>query len=103
MMTNRLCQTIEAVDWDGLIKEPARIEKALLGKAIINCYQHLLVGSRWGIIAGPMMSTEEVVIERQRCKDLRDSRGNRPRPERTCRNRFGPAAADGLKTQTRQS
>ena len=38
LTTNRLCQTIDVVDQDGLIKERASVEKALLSKAIIDHY-----------------------------------------------------------------
>jgi len=68
MTTNRLCQTIEVIDQDSLIKELARIEKALLNKAIIDNYPRLPVGGRCRIISGPMMGTEGVVIERKDAK-----------------------------------
>jgi len=65
LTTNRLCQTIEVVDQDGLIQELSRIEKALLSKAIIDNYPRLPVGSYCRIISGPMMGIEGVVIERK--------------------------------------
>lgn len=65
MTTNRLCQTIEVVDQDGLRKELARIEKALLSKAIIDHYPRLPLGGRCRIISGPMIGTEGVVVERK--------------------------------------
>jgi transcription antitermination factor NusG len=64
MTTNRLCQTIEVVDQESLIKELVRIEKALLSKAIIDHYPRLPVGGRGRIISGPMTGIEGVVIER---------------------------------------
>ena len=68
MATNRLCQTIEVFDQDRLVQELTRIEKALVGKAIIDHYPHLPVGSRCRITSGPMMGTEGVVIERNNTK-----------------------------------
>ena len=68
LTTNRLCQTIEVVDQDGLKKELWRIEKALLVKADLDIYPHLPAGSRCRIISGPMMGTEGVVIERKNAK-----------------------------------
>ena len=68
LTTNRLCQTIEVVDQDGLIQELSRIEKALLSKAIIDHYPRLPVGGRCRIISGPMIGTEGVVIERKDAK-----------------------------------
>ncbi len=68
LTTNRLCQTIEVVDQDGLIEELAGVEKALLSKAIIDHYPRLPVGRHCRIISGPMMGTEGVVIERKNAK-----------------------------------
>ena len=68
LTTNRLCQTIEVVDQDGLIKELASVEKALLSRAIIDHYPRLPVGRHCRIISGPMMGTEGVVIERKNAK-----------------------------------
>ena len=68
MTTNRLCQTIEVVDQEGLIFELVRIEKALLSKAIIDHYPHLPVGRCCRIVSGPMMGTEGVVIDRKDAK-----------------------------------
>ena len=68
MTTNRLCQTIEVVDQDGLKEELSRIEKALLSKAIIDHYPHLPIGNRCRITIGPMMGTEGVVVERKDAK-----------------------------------
>lgn len=68
MTTNRLCQTIEVVDQDGLIEDLARIEKALLSKAVIDNYPRLPVGGRCRISSGPMMGTEGVVIQRKDAK-----------------------------------
>jgi len=68
LTTNRLCQTIEVADQDGLIEELASVEKALLSKAIIDHYPHLPVGRRCRIVSGPMMGTEGVVIERKNAK-----------------------------------
>jgi len=68
MATNRLCQTIEVFDQDRLVQELTRIEKALVGKAIIDHYPHLPVGGRCRITSGPMMGTEGVVIERNNTK-----------------------------------
>jgi transcription antitermination factor NusG len=65
MTTNRLCQTIEVVDQDGLKEELVTIEKALLSKAIIDNYPWLPVGGHCRIVSGPMMGTEGVVIERK--------------------------------------
>ncbi len=68
LTTNRLCQTIEVVDQDLLIRELAMIEKALFSKAIIDRYPRLPVGGRCKIVSGPMMGTEGVVIERKDAK-----------------------------------
>ncbi len=68
LTTNRLCQTIEVVDQDRLIKELVSVEKALLSKAIIDHYPRLPVGRHCRIISGPMMGTEGVVIERKEAK-----------------------------------
>lgn len=68
MATNRLCQTIEVSDQDRLVQELTRIEKALVGKAIIDRYPHLPVGSRCRITSGPMIGTEGVVVERNNTK-----------------------------------
>lgn len=68
MATNRLCQTIEVFDQDRLVQELTRIEKALVGKAIIDHYPRLPVGSRCRITSGPMMGAEGVVIERNNTK-----------------------------------
>jgi len=68
LTTNRLCQTIEVADQDALIEDLARIEKALLSKAIIDNYPRLPVGSRCRIFSGPMMGTEGVVIQRKDAK-----------------------------------
>lgn len=65
MTTNRLCQTIEVVDQERLIQQLARIEKALISKAVIDHYPHLPLGSRCRITSGPLMGTEGVVIERK--------------------------------------
>jgi len=65
LTTNRLCQTIEVVDQDGLKQELSRIEKALLSKAIIDNYPRLPVGGRCRIISGPMTGIEGVVVERK--------------------------------------
>jgi len=64
MTTNRLCQMIDVIDQDDLIRELSRIEKALLSGAVIDHYPHLPVGNRCRIVSGPMMGTEGVVIER---------------------------------------
>ena len=68
LTTNRICQTIEVVDQDGLIQELVRVEKALLSKAIIDHYPHLPIGSRCRITSGPMIGTEGIVIERKNTK-----------------------------------
>lgn len=68
LTTNRLCQTIEVADQDGLIEDLANIEKALLSKAIIDNYPRLPVGCRCRIVSGPMMGIEGVVIQRKDAK-----------------------------------
>lgn len=68
MATNRLCQTIEVFDQKQLVQQLARVEKALISKAVIDHYPHLPVGSRCRITSGPMMGTEGVVIERKEGK-----------------------------------
>ena len=68
LTTNRLCQTIDIVDQDGLIEELVSIEKALLSKAVIDQYPRLPIGSRCRIVSGPMMGIEGVIIERKDAK-----------------------------------
>ena len=68
LTTNRLCQTIEVFDQEGLISELAAIEKALLNKAVLDIYPHLPIGNRCRITSGPMMGTEGVVVERKDAK-----------------------------------
>ena len=68
LTTNRVCQTIEVVDQDGLIEELVNIERALLSKAVIDNYPRLPVGSHCRIISGPMMGIEGVVIKRKDAK-----------------------------------
>jgi len=68
MATNRLCQTLEVVDQEGLARQLSSIEKALFTKANIDLYPHLPVGSRCRITAGPMKGVEGVVVERKDSK-----------------------------------
>ena len=68
LTTNRVCQTIEVADQDGLIEELVNIERALLSKAVIDNYPRLPVGSHCRIISGPMMGIEGVVIKRKDAK-----------------------------------
>lgn len=68
LTTNRLSQTIDVVDQDGLVEELVSIEKALLSKAIIDQYPRLPIGSRCRIVSGPMMGIEGVIIERKDAK-----------------------------------
>lgn len=68
MTTNRLCQTIEVVDQDELVGELSAIEKALAGKAILDPYPHLPVGTHCKVVSGPMMGIEGVVVERKNSK-----------------------------------
>jgi transcription antitermination factor NusG len=68
LTTNRVCQTIEVADQDGLIKELAGIEKALTTKAIIDNYPRLPLGNHCRVKSGPMMGIEGVVIARKDIK-----------------------------------
>ena len=68
LTTNRVCQTIEVADQDGLIEELVNIERALLSKAVIDNYPRLPIGSHCRIISGPMMGIEGVVIKRKDAK-----------------------------------
>ena len=68
LTTNRVCQTIEIADQDGLIEELLSIEKALVSKAVIDNYPRLPKGRRCRIISGPMMGIEGVVIRRKDAK-----------------------------------
>ncbi len=68
LTTNRICQTIEVIDQDGLIRELASVEKALLSKAIIDHYPHFPIGAHCRITSGPMIGTEGIVIERKDAK-----------------------------------
>ena len=68
LTTNRVCQTIEVTDQDGLIEELLSIEKALVSKAVIDNYPRLPIGSHCRIISGPMMGIEGVVIKRKDVK-----------------------------------
>lgn len=65
LTTNRLCQMIDVIDQDGLIRELSRIEKALSSGAVIDHYPHLPVGNRCRVVSGPMMGIEGVVVERR--------------------------------------
>jgi len=65
MRTNRLCHTVNVVDQQRLIEELARIEAALLSKAVIAGYTGLPLGSRCRVVSGPMRGTEGVVVERK--------------------------------------
>jgi len=56
--TNRLCETIDVFDQELLISELARIEKALLNKAILDVYPNLAVGHWARVTSGPMMGIE---------------------------------------------
>lgn len=64
MTTNRICQTIEVVDQDGLIEELSNIERAILNKAIIDQYPSFPIGRRCRIISGPMVGIEGVFVGR---------------------------------------
>ena len=68
LTTNRVCQTIEVTDQDGLIEELLSIEKALVSKAVIDNYPRLPIGNHCKIISGPMMGIEGVVIKRKAAK-----------------------------------
>ncbi len=61
--TNRICQTIEVVDQDGLVKELGAIERAIVGKAKLDPYPFATVGRRCRIIAGAFKGLEGVVID----------------------------------------
>ena len=65
LTTNRLCQTIEVFDQEGLITELRAIEKAVLNKIDLDMYPHLPIGSRSRVISGPMIGTEGVIIARK--------------------------------------
>jgi transcriptional antiterminator NusG len=64
MTTNRICQTIEVVDQDGLIEELSNIERAILNKVVIDHYPSLPVGRRCRVISGPMVGIEGVIVGR---------------------------------------
>lgn len=64
MTTNRVCQTIEVVDQEGLIEELFNIERAIFNKAIIDQYPYLPIGRRCRVISGPMVGIEGVIIGR---------------------------------------
>ena len=64
LKTNRLCHTIEVADQERLIRELARIEKALLSKLAVDSYPRLPMGGRCRVISGPMRGSEGVIIER---------------------------------------
>jgi len=64
MTTNRICQTIEVVDQDGLVEELYNIERAILCKAVIEQYPSLPVGRRCRVISGPMIGIEGVIVRK---------------------------------------
>ena len=64
MTTNRLCQTIEVIDQKKLIRELSAIEKALVERAILHPYPHVVKGQRCRIVAGVFKGLEGVVVER---------------------------------------
>lgn len=64
LATNRLCQTIDVVDQQGLIYQLESIHKALLSNAVIDSYPELPVGKRARVKNGPMMGLEGIIIEK---------------------------------------
>lgn len=64
MTTNRLCQTIAVADRAKFLREIGSIQKALSGKAVLDPYPQIAVGSRCRVKAGPFEGTEGVVIQR---------------------------------------
>ena len=68
LSTNRICQTIDVGNQEGLVAELANIERALITKAIIDNYPRLPRGSRCRIASGPMTGIEGVIICREDAK-----------------------------------
>ena len=64
LLTDRLCQTIEVHDQEGLVNELSALEKALAGKADLDPYPFAAVGTRCRIRSGPFMGLEGVVVSR---------------------------------------
>lgn len=64
MTTNRVCQTIDVADQEGLIRELASIHKALAGRAQLNRCSLLVAGQRCRIVTGVFKGLEGTVMER---------------------------------------
>ena len=65
MTTNRLCQTLEVPDQEGLVAELAAIEKALEGKAELDPYPFAAVGQPCRVRSGPFRGIEGIVVRRK--------------------------------------
>ena len=65
MTTNRLCQTLEVVDQQGLVSDLSAIERVLAGKAELDLYPYAATGRRCRITRGPFKDLEGVVIQRK--------------------------------------
>jgi transcription antitermination factor NusG len=70
MTTNRVCQTLEVKDQDGLLSELSAIEMALAGKAELDLYPFAVEGSRCRVARGPLQGIEGVVVRRRQIARL---------------------------------
>ena len=70
MTTNRLCQTIDVPDQDGLVSELVAIERGLSGRAQLDPYPFAAVGARCRVKSGPFRDIQGVVIYRNRVARL---------------------------------
>jgi hypothetical protein len=66
LRTNRLCQTIEVADQEGLVCELTSIECAIRANMHLSPYPQAAVGQRCRIIAGALTGLEGVVIQQAR-------------------------------------
>ena len=64
MTTNRLCQTIDVPDQEGLVDQLVTIGIGLSGKAQLDPYPFAAIGSRCRIMGGPFQGMEGIVIYR---------------------------------------
>ena len=70
MTTNRLCQTIDVPDQDGLVDELVALKRGLSGRAQLDPYPFAAVGSRCRVKSGPFRDIEGVVVHRNKVARL---------------------------------
>ncbi|MCX5685205.1 MAG: hypothetical protein NT049_16215, partial [Planctomycetota bacterium] len=65
LTTNRLCQTLEVCDQEGLVGDLASIHKALQSKAELDFYPFAAEGRRCRVRSGPFQGIEGQVVYRK--------------------------------------